>query len=1150
MRYTKDSIDKVREADIVKTIEHFENLKKEGANYKCKSPFTSEKTASFVVSPSKQIFKCFSSRIAGDGLKFVIEKCKVDFIEAVEKVASIHNILLEKEEVSPEREREINEQQEMHAFLNSISKKYVSTFRKLDNNHWAKEMIESREFSESMCIEFQIGFAPKGNVVVKWASENATFSLAKNLGICNTKNNKSYDVFQNRIIFPIHNHRGIVVGFGGRASNNHEDEKWAKYVNSSESQVYNKSKILYGLFQSKQNIAQTGTAILTEGYTDVISMHQNGCTNTVASCGTALTEDHAILLKKYAQEVILLRDGDPAGIKATLRDIDICLHEGLNVNLCLLPEGEDPDSFARNLTGNMQDWIKANKIDALLWKVAQYDTTRDNYHRDIDELKKLQSEAVSNLMADIIDKKTLKNKKGLSLAEAKKHNKQIFDQIDRIKKETRLEIKNLTKIDPSKKSRSFNEIVKVLFNIQNQVKRTEYIKLIAKQFDVTTGTLKTAIDELEKKATEAKKSKTGTPMQNIRLPKGADKQEYMEHGFVTIGNSYFFQNRSGGFFQGSNYKLTPLYHIQGDKENKRLCEITNLQGKKRLIDFDSDMLANFNEFRKYLFRIGGFRFLTHNGMNSLNFDEFVNRYDDEFEPALELLTMGWNTKGFWAFADGVHWKGKFQRVNKYGIMHLEGVSTIKTDYNDKIDYYYSPAFSVMHADNQDGDDKYENDRSFVYKESPIDILQWQKQMILVFQEKGIGGILFNFASIFRDLFLEHYDFFPLMAGFGEKDSGKSAFGKILQNFFYYRLPPLDLTQATHVGFSRRMSRNINTVQFLDEYQDKQIDDKIFSGMMGGWNGIGREKGMNTGDKRTVYDKINSAIYYAGQFMPTRMENALATRTVSFLFQNRDFTPQEKENFNQLLKLTNQGLSSLVVDIVQHRAYFEKRLPLVHLHTVRNLKEALEGKEYQERIFGNVAVLLTTFNILRDKIDFTFTEQEVQTLCEKLIIENSEQISDSNGLTEFWNILTFLFEMSYIKEGIDFNIEKPVDFKILVEKRKEVKVENQERKNILFLRLKSVYQHYNKEVTKREGIDVIGQTTLRQYFKSRSYFIGLVKAKYFTTAGGQSCYAFDYDAMQKLGLTTLEKFDPQEYNNENDMVKKVKQIEDNNDDLPF
>jgi len=1149
-RYTHTSIDRVREADIIKTIGDFVELKRYGSVYKCCSPFTNEKTPSFTVSATKQIFKCFSSHLGGDGIKFVMDHKNVDFIEAVETIAKIHNIYLEKEAVTPEIQRKLDQKAEMYNLVNKFTRSFANAFKKLPDNHWAKELIAERQYNKESLINFQIGYNGNENKLTKWTIENGTLAVSKELGLSKTSNNSSYDFFRNRIMFPIHNEKGTVVAFGGRQSNDTKLDKSYKYINSPESLIYNKSNILYGLFQAKHSINKLGTVILTEGYTDVISMHQNGCDNTVASCGTALTNKHASLLKKYAEEVILLRDGDKAGLKAMLKkdgDIDICLAHGLKVSLCILPDGEDPDTFARTQL-DIYTWIQDHKQDALIYKVNQYDVIRDRYEADVSDLKNSIKIQVKTLEADLKDVTNLKDN---ALEEAKAKNKSILAEVKELKLEGQKELKEIQKIDPYKKALAVTNTAETLFKIKHEVKRTEYVKQIAKLLKISAPALKAEIGKFEVKETEAKAKDTNkVSMQGIKLPDGANKEEFLEgHGFVTVGDCYYFHRiNSNTFFQGTTFRIQPLFHIQGKKENKRLCEITNLRGKKKLIDFDSDMLANFNEFRKYLFRIGGFMFLTHNGMRTEHFDKFVFRFEEQFEPALELLTMGYNKKGFYAFANGVFWEGKFRATNKYGIINLEGIDETENEYNQKIDNYYSPAFSVMHQNNQEGDDEYENDRYFIYKESAITLNQWMQQMCTVFSDKAITGILFNFAAVFRDLFLSNYDFFPLLGGFGEKDSGKSAFGKILQNFFYYRLPALDLTQATHVALSRRLSRTTNTTQFCDEYKDKQIRPEVADLLMGVWNGNGREKGKGVGSLKSSIDKINSAVYYAGQFLPTYNENALATRTISQFFivdKLKGFTAEQKTQFNKLLNWSNSGISSLVVDVMQHRAYFEKSLPIVHAETERNLKELLKNEQYQERIFGNVSMLFTTYSILKDKIQFPFNEEEVKHLCIRLIINNSEQIADSNGLTQFWNIITFLFEKSMIKANQDFVLGKEPTFKILGAGRKETLYSNENRDKILYLRLKSVYQFYNKEASTRDGVDVIGETTIRQYFKSRPYFIGLIKAKRFGKMGSPSCYAFNYTKMVEKGLVILHEDTSADHSSELEL-----ETASTPDDLPF
>ncbi|MDD7912957.1 toprim domain-containing protein [Polaribacter sp. MSW5] len=895
--------------------------------------------------------------------------------------------------------------------------------------------------------------------------------------------------------------------------------------------------------------------MLTEGYTDVIAMHKNGCKNTVASCGTALTDRHAQLLKKYADEVVLLRDGDEAGLRTMLKkdgDIDICLAHGLKVSICLLPDGEDPDTFSR-AQENMQDWINSNKLDAVYYKVSQYDLIRDRYEADVTamkesyqlliadelsnkiDLKQLEKDFTVNLVSlKDLDKeafakakesnKTLESVYKDELKEAKATNKEVAKNIATLKAEQTKELKGIQKTDTYKKSFAVTDIANTLFKIKHEINRADYVKQIAKTLKIATTALKAEIGKFEIAAAEEEKAKEkdGTlySTRNLKLPKGGNMEEYLEHGFLTIGNQFHFPI-NGQFIEGTDWKFEPLFQIMGDKENKRLAEITNTANQKKIIEFDSEILSSFGEFRRFLFKLNGFLFYTDNGIKTEHFDRFVRRYNRQFQPASELLTMGQNPKNFYAFANGVYWQDKFRPVNKFGIMNLKGIDTSDGEYNEKIDNYYSPAFSVMHKDNQVGDDKYENDRYFVYKESPITLNDWMDKMQLVFDEKGIFGILFNFGALFRDLFITHYSSFPLLGGFGETGSGKSAFGEIIQNFFYYRMAGVDLTQATSSGLSKTLTRTTNTVVFCDEFQDKTIKPDLANLVMGGWNGNGRVKSKDVGSTRTTVEKIMTAIYYCGQFLPTYMDGGLANRTMSLYFQKTEKrTSEEKENFTDLLNVTNEGISSLTSEILQYRAYFSKNLPRTFAESERSLKALLKEEQYDDRVFKNTTMIHTTYMILKEKIKFPFTEETLNKLCANLIIENSEQIRDTSALTEFWSILTFLFESNKIKDHLHFRIDKNTDFKVQGEKRTQFTHKNENNDQILYLRLNAVYQLYNKEATTREGVDVIGISTIRNYLHSTKEFIGLIKGKRFGKAGSPSCYAINYTALKSKGLLNL------------------------------
>lgn len=330
--------------DIVEVIGDFVELKKTGANWKGKSPFTDEKTPSFVVSPAKQIFKDFSTGIGGGAVKFLEEFKKMNFPEAIEYLANKYNIEVRKneKEVSPEKANNIAQ---LKLVAKAAAKQYAEQLRKLPVEHnVVTELHKNRILSSDAILQWGIGYAPDSLDFMKnLVTPKGYFYPASDLGLISTKGDKNFDTLRNRIIFPIHDHRGEIIAFGGRAVGDVQP----KYLNSPDSDIYNKSRVLYGLYFAQTAIRSQGFAYLTEGYYDVISMHESDCENTVATCGTSLTLYHAKLLKRYTDKVVVLYDGDDPGIKAARKSVPILLQAGLQVEIATLPDKQDPDDFAR-----------------------------------------------------------------------------------------------------------------------------------------------------------------------------------------------------------------------------------------------------------------------------------------------------------------------------------------------------------------------------------------------------------------------------------------------------------------------------------------------------------------------------------------------------------------------------------------------------------------------------------------------------------------------------------------------------------------------------------------------------------------------------------------------------------------------------------
>jgi len=366
----KNTIDRIfNAANIVEVIGEFVNLRKSGQNFRGLSPFKNEKTPSFFVSPAKGIFKCFSTGIGGNVVNFLMEHEKITYPEALHFLAKKYNIeIIEKEESL--QEKQIKNERESLLSVNQFACHYfMDTLRTSEGRAIGLSYFSERGFREDIISKFQLGYAREDkNAFTRTAIDKAyKLDYLIKTGLTLQRDNYTYDRFHNRVIFPIHGLTGQILGFAGRIMKS--DEKSAKYINSPESDVYHKSDILYGLFFSRQAILKSDKCYLVEGYTDVISMNQAGIENVVASSGTSLTLNQIRLIKRFTHNITILYDGDEAGIKASLRGIDLLLEEGLNVRVVLLPDGEDPDSYARKTNSSgFTGFILAHEADFISFK--------------------------------------------------------------------------------------------------------------------------------------------------------------------------------------------------------------------------------------------------------------------------------------------------------------------------------------------------------------------------------------------------------------------------------------------------------------------------------------------------------------------------------------------------------------------------------------------------------------------------------------------------------------------------------------------------------------------------------------------------------------------------------------------------------------
>ncbi|MCF2446179.1 DNA primase [Dyadobacter sp. CY345] len=374
MRINPETVERIKQAaDIVEVVGDFVSLKKKGANYSACCPFHNEKSPSFNVNPVRQIFKCFGCGAAGDAIKFVMDIDGIGYGEALRYLANKYQIEVQDEEVTDEEAMRQNVRESLYLILNFAKNFYQQLLTQTDEGQSiGVSYFRERGFTNDIQKKFELGYSTDTwDALTKEAlSKGYTADILLKAGLLIHKEGSQtvgYDRFRGRVIFPIHNVAGKVIAFGARILKT--DKSQPKYLNSPETEVYHKSDILYGIFQAKNAIRQLEACYLVEGYTDVISLHQAGIENVVASSGTSLTTEQIRLIGRFTPNITILYDGDMAGIKAALRGLDLVLEEGLNVSVVLFPDGEDPDSYVRRVGAEaFKEYLKKASRDFITFK--------------------------------------------------------------------------------------------------------------------------------------------------------------------------------------------------------------------------------------------------------------------------------------------------------------------------------------------------------------------------------------------------------------------------------------------------------------------------------------------------------------------------------------------------------------------------------------------------------------------------------------------------------------------------------------------------------------------------------------------------------------------------------------------------------------
>lgn len=1076
---SNDTIRQINDlTDIKEVIEDFIPLKKAGASYQACCPFHKEDTPSFSVSPVKGIYKCFGCGASGDAISFLMASQNFDYRGAIYYLAEKYNIELsftghEDWEEQKKKEEAKKDFYAVNERASEIFSRLLLSERK-DAQQAKDYLINGRKIALESIQEFKLGFAPdERRYLTALLTESDQLEPAVTLGISKVdQDGNSFDQFRNRIIFPILEDRfGKIVGFTGRKLPEvEENKKNPKYLNSSESFLYNKSNILFGLFQAKGPIAKSKTAYLVEGPTDIIALYQNGIYNVVAPCGTAITYEQLQLLAKYASTVILFTDGDQAGYKSAMRAIPMIIEEGLNPYVLQLDENEDPDSLINSLIADHLDGFDPETGD-------------------------LEPEDPAEIIEDWINEN---RKEGLQW---------YASQL----------LKDVNLDDPTESDEAIEKICEALSFINNPFKVSKFAGLIGKQHGIKEA-------ELVKRAgiiCNIRETKVQEYPEDARfsLPESVDRDEFFEHGFYELISGsltgYYFNVGKKKAENVTNFVLKPLYHIRAPENTRRMLEVTNGFSTK-VLEMPSINMLSVEKVTGFLFDQANFFPMA--GFTRAHLLKIINKIGAKFQECYELHKLGWQREGFFAFSNSCY-NGTLEKYNEYGVVSISGEN------------FLSPSMSKAYDRLREEENPYENDKYLVYTDPIVKLERWIQLFVNTYSQNDNGwiGSVFALASIFMDIITQVAKM-PLLYAYGAKGSGKSEYAESITGLYFsgqdsqgYLLKPFNLNQGTDYAFFGRMGRFKGVPMAFNEFDENAIPEEWFRAFKAAHDGEGREKGSGKKD-RTTMQRVYCTIILIGQFLSSKDDNSILSRSIPRAFKEDRSRPQEMiDSFNELKELESKGLSGCLVELLSHRNFIKEKYPETFHATFKQLNEDLKSKGYQvmTRTVKNMSVLIAMHRLLSQKINFPFSADNFYEHCRESAIEVSGIENQSNALSDFWKTMEFLLDREEITEGLDFKFETRMDVKVLVGSDSFQTKNFAEPTKLLFLRLTNIHKLYAKEQRSVTGKNGLNEQTISMYLKDQEYFIGTNPGSKFLNHQGKrsstSSMVINYEKLKGVNL---------------------------------
>lgn len=1029
------TIEAVRNLDIEDVLKSWGlAFRRRGSTMFASCPFHSEKTPSFSITPGRNLWYCHSCHRGGDGIKFYQEKEGLDFHQAIEAIAKANNLHIEytREEISDEQRQEAQLKESVLAAVAVVHQFFQERLRvDMDDEARAAREYAYRRWPEEFCQTRGIGLAPKdGRLLMEYCRSKAiSEDLLLQSGIYrkDAKSGRIYTLFRNRLVIPIRDRFGRVIAFTARYLGDDKADNVGKYINSSNSLIFNKGASIFGIDRASR-CRQALYYNIVEGAPDVLRLQSIGLENTVATLGTAWSATQFDMLKRFTQSVCFIPDSDPPkddafgpGFKAVMQNGAEAVRRGFDVTVRELPFVEEKAD---------DETVILHKNDA-----DEYILTPEIYN----------SIAETPFILWLAEKKF---SSASSLAEQRVIVAEVAD---------------------------------LLRHITDDAIAEEYIASLAK----INGTVKAWRSALSRAKGEARQRAANSEPKNDAERR---KELLRQCNLNIIDNCFYTYDDEGEAVRLSNFFLESLYHIKDESNGTRLFRMVNKFNESVEIEFRESELCSLTTFQQRVGSVGNY--IWRAKIDKLNnVKEYLYRGTRSAE---RVRKMGWDAiNGFFAFGNGVFNGEKFLAVDDLGIVETAPGRS-----------FYIPATSKMYETNPE---IYQFERLFIHENrSGIKLHDFAVQLVKVFGDNAKIAFCYLLATLYRDVIFNRTRHFPILNLFGEKGTGKTTLATSLQSFFIHSVDPPNLGVTSVPAMNDRVSQAVNSLVVFDEYKN-DLDVRKIAYLKGLWGGGGQTKKNQNTDGMAAQTIISTGIALCGQDKPTQ-DMALFTRVLFLAFSKTSFSKPERDAYEDLVAMCSLGNTHLTLEVLGHRALFEKNFANAYSLTKSELSKIVEGEKIHDRIFGNWIIPLAAFRTLESVLRLPFSYNDLLTVAVAGMRLQNETAQESSEMGDFWEALQGFHTQGRAIDKAHFRIKWHRTFRSTTMKEDIV---FPEATPVLYLNSAAVAGLFNGRGAANATANRSNWSTMLSYLRSHPSFLGLKQDRFtILLANGTPDYSFE------------------------------------------